>query len=45
MSEQLAVTGRSVTVPERTGEPPRPEWRGLFLEPDLPPFVEEDGAP
>lgn len=26
----------------RTAEPPRPEWRGLFREPDWPP-EEEDG--
>lgn len=32
-------TGRA----ERTADPvPRPEWQGLFREPDLPPYDEDD---
>lgn len=36
----------AVTVREdgraRTAELPRPQWQGLFQEPDLPPLEEED---
>lgn len=36
-----AATGR----PARTAEPrERPQWQGLFREPDLPPFEEDDDA-
>lgn len=35
-----AVTGQRAWV-ERTAEAPRPEWRGLFREPDWPPDDEE----
>ena len=35
-------TGRSPVVVARTAEPaPRPEWRGLFREPDWPPEDED----
>lgn len=34
-------TGRP-PVAARTVEPPPPEWRGLFREPDWPPTDEED---
>ena len=38
---RTAGTGReSVAVPT---DRPRPQWRGLFVEPDLPPRDEEDG--
>lgn len=37
--ERGAVTGRARIV-----EPPRPEWEGLFVEPELPPVVEDDDA-
>lgn len=37
--DRVAVTGRARIV-----EAPRPEWRGLFVEPDLSPFEEDDDA-
>jgi hypothetical protein len=38
--DRVAVTGRLA----RTVEPPRerPQWQGLFVEPDLPPVEEAD---
>ena len=36
-----ADTGRSATAAP-TGEAVRPQWRGLFQEPDLPPAPVED---
>lgn|GEM_PF-2586924 len=27
---------------ERTADRPRPQYEGLFREPDLPPYVEDD---
>jgi hypothetical protein len=36
-----ADTGRPVE-PAPTGESVRPQWRGLFLPPDLPPVEDDD---
>lgn len=33
---------QAATEPARTGEPVRPQWHGLFREPDLPPIEEDD---
>lgn len=35
-------TGRPGVTVARTAEPPRPEWRGLFQEPDWPPEDEPE---
>lgn len=41
--DRAAVVRPAVTGP-RTAEPsvPRPQWAGLFLEPEWPPCTEED---
>ena len=37
------VSGPSAARSARTGErPPRPRWEGLFLEPEWPPYDEEE---
>ncbi|MGW1744610.1 hypothetical protein ACWCRD_03120 [Streptomyces sp. NPDC002092] len=33
---------QAATEPAHTGDSARPQWQGLFLEPDLPPDVEDD---
>lgn len=38
--QRVAAIGRD--VPARIVEPPRPQWQGLFVEPVLPPYDEDD---
>lgn len=33
---------RAATEQARTGDVARPQWQGLFKEPDLPPVEEDD---
>ena len=44
VERQSAVTGREDGRVVRTGERPRPEWEGLFREPDWPPEGDEDAG-
>ena len=37
-----AALARPAATGPHTGEVPRPQWQGLFREPELPPYDEED---
>jgi hypothetical protein len=37
-----ADTGRSAAVAAPTGDVVQPQWRDLFLEPDLPPAPDDE---
>ena len=39
---RMAAIGRPTTEVVRTADRPRPQYEGLFREPDLPPYAEED---